>query len=138
MAVITTPDYISVSRSFTNARTLIDGTTGEMIDAVELIVLSNDLETEIDLLMPFWNAYQTAIVDAQTPTYLRTAVGSLQRHVMTRATDPSTGVAYIDINDWMRDESITVPATFAGISELAGWVIDHDRISADPTISIAY
>jgi hypothetical protein len=137
MAVITTPDYISVSRSFANTKLLIDGTSGEMLDAVELIVLSNDLETEIDLLMPFYNAYQVSVVDARIASYLVSAVSSLQQHVIDRALD-GTNAAYIDINDWLRDESITVPLAFAEISELAGWVIDHDRIAANPTITITY
>lgn len=138
MAVIPKVDYISVSQNFTNARVLLLGTTGEMLDAVEIIVLSNDLETEIDLLMPFWTAYQTALVDSRVSSYLLSAISSLQQHVIDRAIDPSTTLPYTDINEWLRDETITVPTTFADISELAGWPIDHDRISADPTVTVTY
>lgn len=138
MAVITTPDYISVSKMFNNARFLVSSSNDYLLDAVEIIVLSNDLETEIDLLMPFWTAYQGSVANTSIPGYFLSTISSLQQHVLDRAIDPVTSLRYTDINDWMRDESVTVPETFAALSEIAGWIIDHDRIESDPTVTIAY
>ena len=139
MAVIEIADYISVAKSITNSRVLVVDSSGPLYDITETIVLSNDLETEIDLLMSFYQAWQGAISYYDgLHGFLLSAVSSLQNHVITRATDPVTSLPYTDINDWLRDNSITVPDTFASISEVAGWAIDHDRITADPTITITY
>ena len=139
MAVIEIADYISVAKSITKSRVLTAESSSPLYDITETIVLSNDLETEIDLLMPFYQAWQGAVSYYDgVPGFLLSAVSSLQQHVMSRATDPLTSSSYTDINDWLRDNSITVPNTFASMSEVAGWVIDHDRITADPTITITY
>jgi len=137
MAVITSARYLNIARSIANARILILQTQDEWYDAVEFVVLSQVVDVEVDLLYQMWQSYQVSLTDTNPKSYYLSAVSVLQQHVIDRATDGS-GDTYTDINEWLRDENTQVPATFAELSESAGWPIDHDRISADPTVTITY
>ncbi|MFW6122365.1 MAG: hypothetical protein ACOC80_15900, partial [Petrotogales bacterium] len=89
------------------------------------------------LLDPLYQAYtKVSAMNTNTPSYFKNVISSIHTHIIDRATDAS-GNAYTDINDWLDDNGLLVPATFADMSEDAGWPIDHDNIKDDPTISFS-
>jgi len=128
MGVISRADYISIADDIACSRlSVLNGTT-QLYDAVTTVVLSQDIDVEVDLLMPFWESYQITLSNNTIPTHLLSATSVLQQHIIDNT-------SYTDINDWLRAENILVPETFAEISEAAGWPIDHDRITNDPTVT---
>ena len=137
MAVITGANYRSLSEELTNARLVQLQTQEELYDAVEVIVATNVVDVEVDLLFQFWQTYQITLTESNVKSHFLSAISVLNQHVIDRATD-SGGDIYVDINEWLRDESVQVPETYAEMSEQAGWPIDHDRISTDPVIVISY
>jgi hypothetical protein len=136
MPVISSADYLNYAKDVARGRILQTLSPDYLYDAVEVIVLSQDVDVEIDLLMSTWNLYQQTLINVNVPSYFVSGVATLQHHVMSKAVDIA-GDPYADINDWLRYEGIQVPEAFADISTLAGWTIDHDRTAADPTVTVS-
>jgi len=136
MAVILNTDFSTIADHIGQARIASIQQRTELYDSVVVIVNLQEayLDVEVDLLNEFWQSYQVSLAETQVPSNLLSSISVLHQHVIDRALD-GAGEKYTDINDWLRDESVTVYETYADMSEEAGWPIDHDRIKTDTTLS---
>lgn len=127
MSEIDSTTYLNIATDYSNAVSQLQGISNHYYDAAYEVVLLSVFDPSVDLLQPFYTAYLASASAFLQPSAVITAVGSLQRHILDRATKVD-GTRYTDINDWMVDESILVPQYFADLSASAGYAIDDTNI----------
>jgi hypothetical protein len=144
MAVISTNDYKAIMNDYAAAQNQLVGIADNYYDAAYRILLINVFDPEIDLLIPFNNAYltsQTAYNSA--PASVIAAVNKLQRHILNKGVSQgigsgqTAGEKYDDINDYYADHPIAfptgasavIPTTFASLSQQAGHEIESTYIA---------
>lgn len=131
MGVISATDYRSLATYYTSAQTQIAGVSQYYYNASYLILALNSFDPEIDLLVPFHNAYLSAeTAYSRAPQAAINAVRSLQNHVLKRAEDGS-GNSFTDINDWFAYEGTftdQLSEEFATLSEQAGFRIEDGSV----------
>lgn len=132
MAEINTTDYLDIVTLYTAASQSLVGIGTNYYDAAYEIVILQVFDPEIDLLLPFYNAYLAAnLAYASVIQPVVDAVRDLQDHVLRRARD-GDGLAFSTINDWYESESDafpdgageTITAEFATLSQQAGHRIE--------------
>lgn len=158
MAAIKATKYQTIATLYANAQTQIEGVADYYYEAAYEIVLLQVFDPELDLLQPFYTAYQAVqALFTQTPAAVVSAVGALQAHVLSKArTQDGTG-RYTNVNYWIEsdnsgndgwssgnqssdpdvygryldssDDPFTVPQKFANISAQAGYPIDTGNIA---------
>ncbi len=133
MAEINTTDYLDIVTLYTAASLQLVGIAQQYFDAAYEIVILSVFDPEIDLLLPFFNAYlasNTAYASAIQPVV--NAVKELQDHILRRARD-GAGLAFSSVNDWYADNPTafpdggsaeTITAEFAALSQQAGHRIE--------------
>jgi len=135
MAVISVADYKLLVTDYTLALTQVSGVSVNYFNAAYKVLLLNVFDPEIDLLVPFNNAYLTADVSfAAQPQSVVNAVTALQQHIISKGVDKDTGLQFTTINDYYADnpaDFIVDPgpgqfftAEFAALSQQAGFTID--------------
>ncbi len=131
MAVITTADYKLIVVDYTAALTQLTGIKDNYYDAAYKVLLLNVFDPEIDLLIPYHNAYLTATVAyAAQPQSVVNAVRSLQGHVLAKGTDTS-GDRFASVDDYYADDGTFASyftADFAALSQQAGHTISATYI----------
>lgn len=117
MAVISVTDYRAIITDYTTAIAALSGISDNYGDAATVIVQLNAFDPEIDLLIPFFNAYQTGIqAYANQPQSIIDAVKALQDHVLARTvpsdiySSTTSGARYADINSFYADSTTANPA----------------------------
>jgi len=108
MAAIKVENYQTVALNYAGASQQLVGIADYYYLAAVEILEINDFDPELDLLEPFYNAWQSSIQSYAfvTPSVL-SAVTALQEHVIDKArtdsTVDSTGVAqrFDTIDDWI-------------------------------------
>lgn len=149
MAAISVAKYQTIANLYANAQRQLVGVSDYYYDAVYEIVLLQSLDPEVDLLIPFNNAYEASqIVFTQIPAGIVDAILQLQRHVLDRARTDNDNVRFTSIDDWIdaggtngvtdealgrngdTDASFTVPQEFANISAQAGYTIAAGNINS--------
>lgn len=157
MAAITVAKYLSVAADLADAQTQVAGVSDYYYNAAYEIVVLTVFDPEIDLLVPFYNAYLSAnAILTEPPSTVVTAVNRLQNHVLSKATytpvtaGAASGQRFTNINDWLAaevdevavtrddevdDSPIKVPCHFAVLSEKAGYSIDDANV--DPATKTA-
>jgi len=135
MAVITVADYKLLVTDYSDALAQIEGVSVNYFDAAYKVLLLNVFDPEIDLLVPFHNAYLVADVSfAAQPQSVVNAVQSLQQHVLAKGVD-SFGNRFTTINDFYANNlnDFTSPAfftaAFAALSQQAGFTIESTYIA---------
>ena len=147
MAAIKVSNYQNIADYYTTAQKQLVGISDYYYQAAVEIVMLQTFDPEIDLLEPFYRAYISAqAAYATAPTAVVSAVGTLQRHVLARATT-NAGVAFTNINQWIDagstntyidalvgraddvDTSFLVQSEFAALSDQAGFEIDPLNIN---------
>lgn len=147
MAAILTSQYKIVADDYATGMEQTAGVSTPFYDAAYEIVNLQVFDPEIDLLVPFYNAYLTAYaVMGQAPSSVITAVNRLQGHVLDKARYTigalTTQYQFTDINDWLSatvssspvhrvgdvDTAVTVRQAFATLSSQAGYPIDAGNI----------
>ena len=129
MAEINSTSYLAIAEDYATAVSGLSGLSQHYYDAAYEILILSVFDPELDLLQPFYNAYLATSSLYSIPLSAVSAVAELQRHILSRATTPVTGVRYTDVNDWLSDQGIQVPEDFADVSNLAGFTIDPANIS---------
>lgn len=150
MPAINTVKYLRIAELYAQARSALVGISAYYYQAAYEIVYMQYFDPELDLLRPFYDAYNASLLIYQTtPVGVIQAVAALQAHVLSKArTDPAMGdgVArtFADINEWLEgetatggsgrqfdsnDDPITVPEFFAQMSGEAGYSIDVGNIT---------
>ncbi len=132
MAVIGTDDYRDIMGYYSDAQTQLAGLDDYYYNAAYEVVLLQAFDPEIDLLVPFYNAYLTSTsAYGSAPQAIVQAVKSLQDHILSKGRDKDTAARYTEIDDYYADYSTVfttganaiIPATFAALSSQAGHVI---------------
>lgn len=122
MAVISGTDYFAVANNYATARDKIVSAVTYLFEAVYQIVLIQEIIPEVDLLNEFYNSYLINNDNLKSVVNLVPAVKSLNNHVLTRSTATS-------IDSYLDSEGITVPQTWATLSNAAGFSISDSNIS---------
>lgn len=135
MAVISVADYKLLVTDYTTALTQIEGVSVNYFNAAYKVLLLNVFDPEIDLLVPFNNAYLTADVSfSAQPQSVVNAVTALQQHILSKGADKDTAVKFTSINEYYADNlsDFTSPsfftAGFAALSQQAGFTIESTYI----------
>lgn len=126
MSVISGQDYYDIAVSYAAAVDSMQGAPAYMWDAVYRVVLLQQVTPEIDLLSPFYNAYQANTSVAINNQSFVGAVRALQLHVLGNS-------SYENVSDYIDAEikvalGLLIPEEFADISSDAGYEIDSDLI----------
>lgn len=158
MAAIKSSKYITIANLYANAQIQIAGVSDYYYDAAYEIVLLQVFDPELDLLQPFYSAYQAVqVLYTQTPAAVVSAVGALQAHVLSKARTEDGAGRYTEIDHWLEsdnsgldayiagaevtdpdvygryidsyDNKFQVPQQFADVSSQAGYPITSSRIS---------
>lgn len=150
MPAINTVKYLSIANLYDQAREALVGISDYYYQAAYEIVQLDYFDPELDLLRPFYDAYNASLLIYQTtPVGIIQAVAALQAHVLSKArTDPTKGtgleVTFANINEWLEaatatggvgrkddsnDAAIQVPSNFADMSAEAGYSIDPGNIA---------
>ena len=144
MGVITVTDYKSLAADYESALGQLTGISDKYFDAAYTVVQLQTFDPEIDLLIPFFNAYQTSEqAYKNSPQSIVEAVRALQNHVLARGKSKGFGAGqtldarYNDIDQYYSDESANpanlnaydagsgvLGAEFATVSSQAGHTID--------------
>lgn len=123
MAVIVPGNYKNIADFYANAQTVASGAISYYYEAAEEILLLDDFDPEVDLLVPFYNAYLTSTnIYVSAPLSAVTAVATLQRHILSKATQ-SDGTRYTSISSWITDNGFQVEPEFAAMSTSAGYTL---------------
>lgn len=133
MAVISVADYKLLVTDYSTALTQIEGVSANYFEAAYKVLLLNIFDPEIDLLVPFHNAYLVADVSfAAQPQSVVNAVQSLQQHILAKGEDKDTAVKFTSINEYYADNSGDFTgfftAAFAALSQQAGFTIESTYI----------
>lgn len=132
MAEINTTDYLDIINLYADASAQLENISQKYYDAAYEVVLLQTFDPEIDLLVPFYNAYLAS--DTAYSSALQTvinAVKTIQDHILSRGRD-SNGNVFTDINDYYREHptvfttgvNAVIPTRFATISNQAGHRIE--------------
>jgi hypothetical protein len=150
MGNIDVTNYKQLATYYTNAASQLTGISDHYYNAAYLIVQLSVFDPEIDLLIPFHNAYLASEGSYGTPIGSAVkAVKKLQDHILARGisnglglkddgvTTQTAGDKYLSINEYYADEEATdagayasqLDQEFANISLLAGHEISSTYIA---------
>lgn len=113
--------YLAIIREYSFAKAAISDVTDYYLNAATIVVQLNDFDPTLDLLAPFYTAYQEGSIS--TPAEVIAAVRALQEHVLRRARDVNNAF-YASINAWYTAVGIieeNLPTEFFSLSESAGY-----------------
>lgn len=114
MAEINTTDYVDITNLYTTASQQLVGIAQQYFNAAYEIVILSVFDPEIDLLLPFFNAYLAAdTAYASSIQSVVNAVRELQDHILRRARDPG-GLPFSTVNDWYEAFPAVFPDDFGG------------------------
>ena len=110
MAVISAADYKLLVVDYDTALTQIEGVSDNYLNAANKVLLLNVFDSEIDLLVPFHNAYLVSTsAFASQPQAVVDAVKALQNHILSkgaeRAGSEVVGTRFTSVNDYYADET---------------------------------
>jgi len=138
MAAIKVLNYQNIEGYISTAQIFVSAAADYWYDAALEIVLLDEFDPEIDLLIPFYNAYLAAVgTYASAPASGVTAVGKLQAHVLNRART-NAGARFTAIDTWYAgtggreddvDTAITVSQFFADVSLASGYSVAAGNIA---------
>lgn len=120
--VISGADYSTIATNYAHARDSAVNAVGYLFEAVYQVVLLNDIIPEVDLLQEFYSSYLINNDLLKSPVNFMPAVRALNNHVLNRGSSST-------INDFLTEEGVTVPQTWATLSESAGYTIGAENIS---------
>ena len=129
MAVISVADYKLLVTDYELALAQVAGVATNYFNAAYKVLLLNVFDPEIDLLVPFHNAYLVADTSfAAQPQSVVNAVKVLQNHILSQGEDKDTaGLKFTSINDYYTDNNAQFAfffsAAFAALSQQAGFTI---------------
>jgi hypothetical protein len=89
---------------------------------LNLVVFSQDVDVETDLITPYAENYNNTNTDWTGPNLLTLATVALERHISQR-----TGQT---LNDYLYTRGLKVSPQFAELSALVGYVVDASNIQS--------
>lgn len=140
MAAIPVSVYQNIASYYTSAQQQVSDVSSYYYSAAQDILVVDQFDPELDLLKPFYQAYQgVQSAYLQVPQSVVQAVSSLQSHILAKAVD-ATDNQFSDINDWIAgtggrgngetdQAAFTVSQEFADLSAQAGYEIENTNIA---------
>lgn len=146
MGAIKVDNYGTISNLYGSASSQLTGIADYYFQAATEVLLLDEFDPELDLLEPFYNAWQAALsVYAFTTPSALNAVTALQDHIIDKARTTASG-RFTSVDNWLDaagtngvgtnvgrsgdlNDSIQVTADFANISALAGHTISSGNIA---------
>lgn len=122
MAVLPGSVYLTIATNIATAKDNITSAIPLFYNNVYEVVLLDDVRQTLDLLEPMYNAYTSSDSQFSSNVYFSTIVSVLNNHAIGRG-------GYANINEYLDAEAIQVPATFAELSDLAGFTISAGNIA---------
>jgi len=120
--VISQTEYRNIALDYAAAYERLLSPNDFLYDAVYRVVLLQVVIPEVDLVNPFYDAYNITFNNSDIPSSIIDAVAAINNHVINRG-------GYDDVDAYLDSGSgITVPAGWATLSELAGFTIDPTNI----------
>jgi hypothetical protein len=134
MAVITVTDYKLLVDDYELALAQVAGVATNYFNAAYKVLLLNVFDPEIDLLVPFHNAYLVSDTSfAAQPQSVVDAVKALQNHILAKGEDKDTAVKFTSVNEYYADNTGDFTgyfsAAFAALSQQAGFTIESTYIT---------
>ncbi|MHA2279291.1 MAG: hypothetical protein ACXAC5_00160 [Promethearchaeota archaeon] len=134
MAVISVADYKLLVTDYEAALTQVAGVSTNYYNAAYKVLLLNVFDPEINLLVPFHNAYLVADTSfAAQPQSVVDAVKALQNHILAEGADKDTGVKFTSINEYYADNPADFTSffstAFGALSQQAGFTIESTYIA---------
>lgn len=122
MAIIEVVNYKELATEYAAASAALVGISDRYYNAAYVVVLLNVFDPEIDLLVPFHNAYLTSQTVYASPFQNAIlAVKALQDHILARGASGGNGAGqtlgdrFLSVNEWYADEDAADPGAFASI-----------------------
>mgnify|MGYP005841319723 CR=1 FL=1 len=120
--VISGTDYNAIATNYSEARDRVVSAVDYLFEAVYQVVLLQSIVPEVDLLQEFFNSYQINNEALRSTVNLLPAVRSLNNHVLRRSDEES-------LDAYLTSEGITVPASWASLSQSVGFTISNGNIA---------
>lgn len=121
--IINKATYLDIADNLAIAYSKVQGIADYYYLAADDILQSNEMDVELDLLRPFWNAYLAASsAYVSVPQSVIAAVASLQDHLIRRtaSTNIDTALTSIGVDP---DTEFDVDGYFKVLSSQAGYPI---------------
>lgn len=128
MAEISPEKYSLIAQYYSEAADQVADVGHYYYDAAYEVLIIQQFDPEIALLSTFFSTYKAMTSSFDSPSAVITAVSALQRHILDKARTDADG-RYTDINDWLEDNSLTVPEGFADLSALGGFPIEDGNVA---------
>lgn len=120
--VISQSEYRNITLDYAAAYDRFFEPNEFLYDAVYRVVLLQVVIPEVDLVNPFYDAYNLRFQASAVPAGMIDAVRAINNHVIQRG-------GYDDVDAYLDAGSgITVPQSWATLSELAGFTIGSSNI----------
>ena len=120
--VISQTEYRNIALDYAAAYERLLEPNDFLYDAVYRVVLLQVVIPEVDLVNPFYDAYNVKFNNSDIPSSMIDAVAAINNHVIIRG-------GYDDVDAYLDAGSgITVPSGWATLSELAGFTISTGNI----------
>lgn len=122
--VISQTEYRNIALDYSAAYERLLEPNDFLYDAVYRIVLLQVVIPEVDLVNPFYDAYNITFNNSDIPSSMIDAVAAINNHVIQRG-------GFDDVDAYLDSGSgITVPASWATLSSLAGFTISAGNIDS--------
>ena len=120
--VISQTEYRNISLDYASAYESIAEPNDFLYDAVYRVVLLQVVIPEVDLVNPFYDAYNIRFQNSDVPSSMIDAVRAINNHVIARG-------GYVDVDAYLDSGSgITVPQGWATLSGIAGFTVSSGNI----------
>jgi len=119
--VISATEYRNISLDYSAAYDRLLAPTDFLYDAVYRVALLQVVIPEVDLINPFYDAYNINFTTQDIPASWINAVTAINDHVIQRG-------GYDDVDAFLDDKGITVPQNWATLSSVAGFTISSGNI----------
>ena len=119
--VISQTEYRNIALDYAAAYERLLEPNDFLYDAVYRVVLLQVVIPEVDLVNPFYDAYNITFNNSDIPSSMIDAVAAINNHVINRG-------GFDDVDAYLDAGPITVPSGWATLSELAGFTIDASNI----------
>lgn len=120
--VISQAEYRNIALDYSAAYDRFFEPSDFLYDAVYRVVLLQVVIPEVDLVNPFYDAYNIRFQASAVPPSMLDAVRAINNHVILRG-------GYADVDAYLDSGSgITVPQNWATLSALAGFSIEASNI----------
>jgi hypothetical protein len=127
--------YEKIAMAYGQAKTYADYIPAELLETVDKIVQFQQVESEVELVNPFWNTYKTgsgASLFFGSSSVITAPIKAIAvLHQRIKASTATGGGGYASIDAYIEANNIRVPQAWATLSALAGDTITKGIIEGE-------